>query len=232
MKIIIFSDTHLTDQVDQQKLQFLRRIITYADRVIIIGDFWDNWYTDFDRFIASPWQELFPALLAKKTWYIHGNHDPQAECDKRVRWFSVKNTLQAEIKSGKYRFTICHGHLLLNGIRPFPVEQYSRILDRLNGSKLGSVLHTGLKYADLGLQHLNGSNYASHSSIAKNNNDLLKKQGIVINKPDQWLICGNTHCPEIDRQHRFANTGCIKNGIAAYLEITDGSIKLHQDKYK
>jgi len=70
MKILVFSDTHLTDRFDQGKFRFLQKIINFSDQVIINGDFWDSWFTNFDDFVNSEWRKLFPILLKKRAIYI------------------------------------------------------------------------------------------------------------------------------------------------------------------
>ena len=72
MKTLVLSDTHLTDRFDERKFNFLRAIILPSDQVIINGDFWDSWFTDFDGFVSSKWSGLFLLLLKKNTIYLNG----------------------------------------------------------------------------------------------------------------------------------------------------------------
>ena len=39
MKILVISDLHLTTRFDQKKCEFLEKLISRADKVIINGDF-------------------------------------------------------------------------------------------------------------------------------------------------------------------------------------------------
>lgn len=71
MKTLIFSDTHLTKKFDLKKFLFLKRIIESADQVIINGDFWDSWFSDFNGFLKSGWKDLFHSLKEKETIYIY-----------------------------------------------------------------------------------------------------------------------------------------------------------------
>ncbi len=83
MKTIVLSDTHLYEEFDEKKFNFLKRIISKVDRVIINGDFWDSYICSFSDFINSPWKKLFPLLKTKKTVYIYGNHDKKSLTDKK-----------------------------------------------------------------------------------------------------------------------------------------------------
>jgi UDP-2,3-diacylglucosamine pyrophosphatase LpxH len=42
MNTLVISDTHL-GKYDQKKDKFLKDLIKGYDRIIINGDFWDNW---------------------------------------------------------------------------------------------------------------------------------------------------------------------------------------------
>src|SRR3990172_1424130 len=66
MKILVFSDSHLTDKFEEKKFYFLKKIIRQSDFVIINGDFWDGYLTTFNRFISSNWSKLFPLLKLNK----------------------------------------------------------------------------------------------------------------------------------------------------------------------
>jgi len=82
MKILIFSDTHLTSKFDQEKFDFLKKIVNSSDRVIINGDFWDSWFTNFDDFVKSRWNKLFPLLKKKNTMVPN----PKNQTTPRVRF--------------------------------------------------------------------------------------------------------------------------------------------------
>ena len=73
MKTIIFSDTHIGKRCDRRRFEYLKKIISDADRVIINGDFRDH-VVKSDKFMNSKWKELFPLLKSKKTIFIYGNH--------------------------------------------------------------------------------------------------------------------------------------------------------------
>src|SRR5689334_5828739 len=99
MKLLIFSDSHLSARFDEAKYNYLRWIITHADKVVINGDFWDRDLTTFDQFVNSDWRKLFPLLLSKATTYIYGNHDWKGYCDERVNLFSTSQTQALDINA-------------------------------------------------------------------------------------------------------------------------------------
>lgn len=68
MRVLVFSDTHLTKAFDDKKCEFLKKIISDSDQVIINGDFWDGYIISFDEFLKPEWACLFPPLKAKKNF--------------------------------------------------------------------------------------------------------------------------------------------------------------------
>src|SRR3990170_7877882 len=98
MKILVFSDSHLTDKFEEKKFDFLKKIIRQSDLVIINGDFWDGYLTTFSRFISSDWNKLFPLLKSKKTIYIYGNHDRESYIDRNAKLFSDLQTHSYRLK--------------------------------------------------------------------------------------------------------------------------------------
>lgn len=116
MTIIIISDTHLTNEFDQKRFDFLKKIILESDQVIINGDFWDGYFVEFKNFIESSWRELFPFLKAKRTVYIFGNHDRREWADEHVNLYSVEQKEKHELRLNERIFHIEHG----NKIAPVP----------------------------------------------------------------------------------------------------------------
>lgn len=57
MKILVFSDIHLST-FDLKKYRFLKQIIHNSDRVIINGDFIDDWLISGEEFLKSKWRSL------------------------------------------------------------------------------------------------------------------------------------------------------------------------------
>ena len=110
MNILIFSDTHLYLPFNEKKYNFLKKIIEKSDRVIINGDFFDDYMISFDDFLNSPWNGLFPLLKTKKTVYIYGNHDKRSFSDKRADLFSDIQAERYKIKTQDKTFIFEHGH--------------------------------------------------------------------------------------------------------------------------
>lgn len=219
MKILIFSDTHLTDRFDEKKYIFLKKIISSADRVIINGDFWDGYLTTFDKFINSEWKKLFSSLLKKKTVYIYGNHDEEKLSDKRVRLFSVTQKKIYRMRINHKIFTVEHGDRIL----PTFDQTMEKIFDKISFIvmpiirivyKLLLVLF-GYLFIDL--------------YFSRYNRILKKKLGKKVNNVIR--IFGHTHYPEIDRTFNFANTGANMFGYGQYLLIENGKLKLKLERY-
>ena len=97
MNILVFSDTHLYLPFDGKKFNFLKKIISDSDQVIINGDFFDDYMISFDEFIKSPWNQLFPLLKKKKAIYIFGNHDQEKFSDKRTEQFSDSQKIRYKL---------------------------------------------------------------------------------------------------------------------------------------
>jgi predicted phosphodiesterase len=228
LKTLIISDTHLTDKFDKNKFDLLIKIINSADQVVINGDFWDSWFTSFDRFIKSKWSELFPLLLTKKAIYIYGNHDLEGETDKRTKLFSVKAKSKYVLKSGDQTFIIEHGDNILKDAMPELLKVYFNMLRNTKNTFIGKVIRSILHAFEwLGFNIL-GSDHMTNTAVSINNNKLLK---VYKRNSNNWLICGDTHCPELDRKFRFANSGSINYKHATYLVINDGKVDLYRDRY-
>ena len=109
MNILVFSDTHLYLPFDQKKFNFLKKIISESDQVIINGDFFDDYMISFEDFINSPWNQLFPLLKNKHAVYIFGNHDQQKFSDKRLNSFSDVQTSIYHLSTINYQLIFTHG---------------------------------------------------------------------------------------------------------------------------
>ncbi len=112
MKILVLSDTHLTDEFDQALCDYISDLVKSVDKVILNGDIWDGYVTSFDSFVTSKWQQLFALFKEKQAVYIYGNHDRQEMADDRVSEFSTQQTLQHSFIEGEKRFHVEHGHLI------------------------------------------------------------------------------------------------------------------------
>jgi predicted phosphodiesterase len=224
MKIVIFSDTHLTKKFEERKFLFLKHIILDADQVIINGDFWEGKQITFEEFVNSPWKELFPYLKKKRTIYVYGNHDPKKWSDQRVSLFSTKQIETYVFKSGNKTFVVEHGHRF-----NLSVLAISRQIGRIGYF----FTHKKDILQELGLERrlfkLFGKE-AMQKKFRKLNNT-IKNQMSKEFISNRILICSHTHAQESDLRHNFVDTGMIQYGIGQYIMIMDGEIKLMDKQY-
>lgn len=219
MRILVFSDTHLTDRFDEKKYIFLKKIILSADQVIINGDFWDGYLTTFDRFINSKWRILFPLLLKKKTVYIYGNHDAKKLSDKRICLFSIAQKEMYKIRVHNKMFIIEHG----NRILPTFDQTMEKIFNKIDFIVMPTIqIAYNLLLAMFGYSFINYY-FSRYNKVLKKR--LGKGENNVIR------IFGHTHYPEIDLSSNFANTGANMFGYGQYLIINDEKISLHKERY-
>jgi len=221
MNILIFSDTHLYLPFDEKKYNFLKKIIEKSERVIINGDFFDNYMISFDEFINSPWNKLFPLLKSKKTIYIYGNHDKRSFSDKRVEFFSDIQAERYKIKTQNKTFIFEHGQKT----RATPDTMFKLSWKSMH---YGMVVVHFIRnlfikiFGKLGVKimfgHLNKGS----------------KRKIKINyqpKNNEIYIIGHNHFGEIDEKNHFAASGMILYGFASYLTIENDKIFLHEEWY-
>lgn len=224
MKVLVFSDTHLTERFDVAKFDALKEYITLADQVIINGDYWDGYVTDFSRFVNSQWQQLFPILKAKQTIYIHGNHDRQEFVDQRANLFSVEQKLEHRIQLGELEYVFTHGHLI------------SAALDgglRLSGKHVRSRLYkwstvmfsffegTTIRIFGRAILHFGGYHHRK------------MKRWILSNLSErQYLVCGHSHTAEIDHDNRLLNPGTFNHGLVSCLWIDETGVTPVRARYK
>jgi predicted phosphodiesterase len=215
MKLLIFSDTHLSAKFDQAKYRYLLNIISGADQVIINGDFWDSYLTTFDQFINSDWQQLFPVLKQKKTIYIYGNHDPKHLADDRVYAFSVEQGMSKNIEADGVSLRVQHGHQIVlkgNG----PKGEWDRFIGRLSGT------------LEFFLRSI--SNRTVNTILEPLNNKMKEWERDHV-PHNHILVCGHTHIQENAAVQNFINSGVNNYGLGQYLLVNDGKIELHSVKY-
>lgn len=216
MKTLIVSDLHLADVWDEAKAQYLERLFSSAENIILNGDFWDGERIYFPAFLQSKWSRLFPLLKAKNAVYIYGNHDEAIYCDERTSLFSVQQAHRHRITFETYSCHVEHGHQLF------------RTLD--------IALHLP-RFALFGLNHIiqptegflvrHGS---PQNALTRISNKVMKKR-MNIHDPNTWYVCGHTHFPELDTHMRYANSGFIQFGKATYLIASPEGISLHTETY-
>lgn len=216
MKVIIFSDTHLEKDFNKRKFSFLKKIIQKADRIIINGDFWEGYTTNFNEFINSPWKKLFPYLKSKKTVYIFGNHDRKKYSDKNVFLFCNKavNKYSLEINNKVYDFE--HG------------GQWADFIDSFFGGETpGWFVKIYNKVVNMFVMIFRKKFLLVYKIV----NEKAKKKALNKSNKNNFLVYGHTHYGEIDLKNNIANTGLIKYGFGQYLLIDDGKLSLHQQWY-
>jgi predicted phosphodiesterase len=216
MRTIIFSDTHLPSRVSKQKFNYLTSIIEPADRVIILGDFWDGFLTNFDKFLRGGWNKLFPLLLERQSIYIYGNHDRAEWSDQRVNLFSVQQAHDLTLAIEDQTYFLTHGHTIKTSLEErYPVLNHSVPL-RVGSSM--DILHKlvwGRRFLSADRNH---------------NRKLINWVGEHLPAPTT-LIAGHTHFPEALPEQRFINAGFIGCGYGHYVAITEQGIQLVRDRY-
>ena len=219
MKILVFSDTHLS-KFDDKKYQFLKKIILDSDRVIINGDFIDDWLISGNEFLKSKWKSLFPLLLAKKTIYIRGNHETTIT-HEIANHFSIKfcDYHEEYIKDKKFLFE--HGDSI--------IKKKQHPLLKVNNNRILNIRFL-LKSFNFLRSSLNTMmpKLSKKFSKGKKQNNTLKN---YYTNREFFLITGDTHNPELDLEKKFANTGRIMDGYASYILIMDNEIKLLHERY-
>jgi len=221
MKILVFSDTHLSYPFDKKRFNFLVKIINEVDRVIINGDFFDHFMISFDDFVSSPWNQLFPILKAKKTVYIHGNHDNKEFTDKRVNLFCDIEVDRFKLINNGKSYIFEHGHQL----RPTPDVRFNiKIMPRYIMTFIHSFHHIMTKMFKKNFLYLR---FGFYNSISKKRINRLYKP-----KPQDIYFIGHNHYGEIDEKNHFVCSGMILYGFAQYLMIDDGKISLHEKWYE
>lgn len=221
MKLIIFSDTHLTDKFDKKKYRFLKSIIEKADQVIINGDFWDGYRTNFDDFVKSKWSNLFPLLKKKRAIYLYGNHDDVKLSNGEVKKFSIKQDKSLTLTNGSKVFHVQHGH----AIKP-PVY---RVLRNMPPNKmLAGLIHAVFKF---GVKLMGERFFAWFFLPAILEQQALKNWAKKTLSVNEYLICGHSHIAEIDEETGYINTGFIDHGHAQYVEINNWQPRLIRKKY-
>ncbi len=229
MRILVFSDTHLTHKFDQKKYQYLHSIIARADRVIINGDFWDSWFCTFDQFLTSKWSKLFKLLKEKNTFYVLGNHDSLNMIDDRAKLFCKGFGKMCQINLGNKELEIIHGYELLINKRGMLESKFRELLLSQESLMIVIFLRKLMNLLEK-IGYLVIPGIMKKSSFAKKSNELMK-EAVLSRKNQKWLIGADTHYAEIDNQNHYANSGCIMYGYASYLLIENGEIKLFEERY-
>jgi len=216
-RIIIISDTHLGCENDLNKYDYLENIISEADKIVINGDFFDNYECGFDDFMNSDYRNLFPLLLEKDTVYIYGNHNLKRFSDADVLNFSKYQTDRFFLTIGEKRYVIEHGHL----ITPSLEQEYPYLFANRAAIKFGRMIDSVGTFIE----------NEDYFERYKGQNEDLKNWAKTNLMENEYLITGHTHLAEIDFDNHFINTGLIRYGYANYLQIFNGEETLVSEEY-
>lgn len=216
LRLLIFSDTHLSSVFEEKKFLALQKLIDDADLVIINGDFWDYYLTTWEDFLASKWNQLFPLLKSKKAIYIYGNHDLKEFSDERVHLFSDQQAEGVKLNLGTRKLNIQHGHLIV----PSP-ELYFPFLRKK------ALVRLAQRFEESDLFYL-GKRVMM--KISQRNNNQIRKFAKNLEE-NEILICGHTHLAEYSVEGRYINTGVVKYGRAQGLMIKNGKLIVTNEKY-
>ena len=212
MKTLIFSDTHLTSVFNPLKFNYLRRIITNADRVVINGDFWDRGFVTFNQFLQSRWRSLFPLLRSRKAIYLYGNHDQQNWCDERVAEFSVYQCKEIKLDVGSKQLVVTHGDKITASPELYIPWHSARSFNAQLGSRVEAA---GIK--------LLGNRFQKIGSFSNKSMKLFAQKHLSEN---EILLCGHSHMPEWSPSENYINSGINRHGCGQYVLIEDDRLRL------
>lgn len=218
MKMLVFSDTHLGPSFDEKKFNFLNNLFEKADKIIINGDLWEGYVMSFEKFVQSPWKHLFPILKKKMAVYLYGNHDKKLQTDRRVSLFSAEQRNKYVYKPNGTAYVIEHGNRLWNAgdegkKRNAFFESATTVVGAIEYFTTRKIGKKAVRF------------------ILQRFNNVIKGKVARELRKNEVFICGHTHLAEYDKKNRFINTGIIRHGLAQYLIIEDGKIKIHEEWY-
>ena len=223
MNIIVFSDTHLYLPFDVKKFNYLKKTINSVDQVIINGDFFDGYMINFEDFVNSRWNKLFPLLKSKKAIYIYGNHDKKIFSNKEVNRFSdiQADRYKLKIKNKVYIFE--HGQKT----RPTPDTMFKLSWKNMHYGMIVVHFVRNLIIKIFGKFIV----LLMFGRLNKGSKKIIKK--LYKPKSNEFYIIGHNHFGEVDEKNHFAASGMILYGFAQYLTIdSTAKITLHEEWYE
>lgn len=213
---LIISDLHLTHHFNRRKFEFLRRLFSSVDQVILNGDFWDGYMTTFDKFMRSRWAEIFPLLKSKHTIYIFGNHDAPRFSDSRVKLFCDQTTHHYQLKLKNKTLRIEHGdEIMLKETSYDP-----GLLIKISALVINGIHWFGTKFW--------GTRFYRIHRVWNTQGKEWVKQNLT---DQEIIVTGHTHSAEFSPQDKFINSGCVQYGFAQYLLVKDGTIEPMEERY-
>lgn len=207
MRTVVVSDLHLTHVFEPTKYQFLYRLFSQSDRVVLNGDIWDSFHTNWSRFTHSAWRHLFPLLKAKQAVYLFGNHDA-SEVTPEPWVVSHRWNDEFEFEWKNWNIHLEHGH------------RYS------------SAFHLEHPRAAFLLQNIIPYRLFTFKDIPINRRaDALQLQAAAQYSAATFLLMGHSHIPGLHESDRYANSGFIADGRASWIEVDDHAIRLKETRY-
>jgi predicted phosphodiesterase len=221
--LLIFSDTHLSEQPDPAKYKFLNHLITtFNGQIIINGDLWDNQLTTFNQFLHSPWRQLFSLLKKRTAIYINGNHDPSSDTNAQSSLFSVLQVDKYHTDYGPYHLKISHGHAQHPGF-----SQLQGLLPK----NINQLIIKSNHIVECGLNQINPNLTAWLYQYRHQENAKLLDFATSHAQKNEVYIFGHTHKAMIDLPNHIANTGDIYAHRASYILAQHNTLKLISTKY-
>lgn len=217
MSTIILSDVHLNQLFHPRKYDFLVRLFSAHERIILNGDFWDGQVMGIDRFLKSRWNGLFPILKAKDTVYIYGNHDTEDKNRMKADSFSNLQVQEFRLKVGKDTLCIEHG----NKIAPAINEKFRWL----------PTPKPLIFFSQLFVVYLPVYLFGKRTYRAQRVRNRMMRTHAALLPPDHILVCGHSHLCEHSLNERFLNCGFIRHGYAHYLRIENDRIDLVKERY-
>lgn len=217
-KILIVSDLHLTVNFRPKKYEYLRKLFSEYDRIIMNGDFWTAYYNTFDEFLQTKWSGLFPILKSKKTVYLYGNHDRKDWLDGRTSMFSDLQSDEYVLETGGKRYKIIHGHKYLGD--SIATESYLTFWRKYKLDFWKYLIETGF------LRTFGRYFYLIASLMNKKVKKISREM-----KDIDYLVIGHTHWGEIDHENKFINSGLIHSGVSNYISIENGNLQMIYKRY-
>ena len=220
MTFLIISDLHLTPKFDPRLFIFLTKTFQSCDQIILNGDFWDHAVCNFNDFLNSRWQQLFPLLLAKKTIYITGNHDLPVWLSDQTNQFCLQTLGHFSLRIGNHQYLIEHGHRFY----PNFGEKHPWLVNDLTVKIAYAAINFGIQ--------LMGPAFIKiflHDAVKAD--QLMKIWASKHLSCHQTLVCGHTHIPIFQPQHHYLNSGFVQASYASYLLFENGQPRLVQTRY-
>lgn len=189
-----------------------------------MGDFWDAYFTSFDKFINSKWNALFPLLKERHTVYLYGNHDKAENMNDMTSLFADYVGKEISFEHNGKTFVLEHGDEIADTFTIDPKHPFV--------NKLIKRLSIGIVWVQKFIVKIFGiKTFRALWGLQRQNRLLI--ESVNKNKgPDVIKIYGHTHIPLFSLDDNLIILGGIRLGNANYLIIDQsGEIKTVEEKY-